>query len=283
MLPSFFTLLSKAGIACAADADHTIYRLSEKLPVAIAVNPASHIPWERIMKQYTERLNPTPQVFFENYVNEFELFLSTLLVENSWKGLSPEETNIIFLGYGSGDLFPAVYVVYVQVDEGGMMGLAEGVVQRVSLQEPVHIHWLGDFDSVSPLLFGASPKFREFFNKRYRPIWEGYSERMKEHVRGKSYENSIESQLNAFDYVNDLERRIDSATELAYQSVQMGISTFSIEDMVTTVETIVNANAKLNHLKSEVAGKTGETKEIAVVTIPEGVTWIKHSQYARRD
>lgn len=39
MCPSFFALCSKAGIACAADSDHTIYRLSDNLPVAIAVNP----------------------------------------------------------------------------------------------------------------------------------------------------------------------------------------------------------------------------------------------------
>lgn len=46
MIPSFIALFSKAGIACAADTDHTVFRLSDKYPVAIAVNPDSPIPWK---------------------------------------------------------------------------------------------------------------------------------------------------------------------------------------------------------------------------------------------
>ena len=62
----------------------------------------------------------------------------------------------------------------------------------------------------------------------------------------------------------------------------MGVDAFSIEEMVTAVESIVNANAKLSHLHAGAKGKHGETKEIAVMTIPEGLTWIKHSVYMRR-
>ena len=125
MIPSFFALLSKAGIACAADTYKSINRLHEKLPVVIAVNPASPVPWENIIKRYQEQLEPVPQAFFVNYANEFDLFLSTLKTEESWKGLSEEESNIIFLGYGEDDIFPSVYTVYVQIDENGMMGLSE--------------------------------------------------------------------------------------------------------------------------------------------------------------
>ena len=37
--PSFIALMNKLGIACAASDDFTIYKLSSKEPLAIAVNP----------------------------------------------------------------------------------------------------------------------------------------------------------------------------------------------------------------------------------------------------
>ena len=52
MPPNFFALFNKVGIACAADTDHTVFRLSRDLPVAVAVNPESSIPWERLLQDF---------------------------------------------------------------------------------------------------------------------------------------------------------------------------------------------------------------------------------------
>ena len=63
----------------------------------------------------------------------------------------------------------------------------------------------------------------------------------------------------------------------------MGVDSFSIEDMVTAVETLVQSNAELVNLRTGKPGEAAEVKEIAVLTIPEGLTWIKHSLYFRRN
>ena len=282
MTPSFFALCSKAGIACAADKYKTIYRLHEKLPVVIAVNPASPLPWESIITRYQEQLEPTPQAFFENYAYEFDLFLSTLETEDSWEGLSQEESKIMFLGYGEDDLFPSAYDVHVQIDEDGMMGLSEGDVHQVRLEEPVLIRMQGDFDSVSPLLFGSAQWVRNFFCDRYRPVWKGYVERVSEMVKGEPYEQDLVSKMREFVCAEEISKRINSATDKVHDEMMMGIATFSVEDMVSAVEAIVDANARLGHLASGAPGKPGEVKEIAVVTIPEGVSWIINSEIKRR-
>ena len=283
MTPSFFALFSRAGIACAADAYHTIYRLSDKRPVAIAVNPESPIPWEKIIKKSQEQLAPTPQASFVNYANEFDLFLSTIETKDSWKDLSPEESNILFLGYGEDDIFPSAYDTLVQIDENGMMGLGDGELSVVALdKEPAFFSFMGDVECVSPLLFGASSRIQEYFYDCYSPVCRGYVEKVAEQVKGKPYEQRLISRLMEHDYTEDINEGVGLAVKKSIDGLSLGVATFSVEDMVSAVEAIVDANARLGHLRSGASGEPGETKEIAVVTIPEGVSWIINSEIKRR-
>ena len=281
MLPSFFALFSKAGIACAADTDHTIYRLSDSLPVALAVNPQSPIPWDRIIGDY-KRTNPQENDFFEGYANDFNLYLASLDVKESWRKLTPETANIIFFGYGKDDIFPSVYDVMVQVTDEDVLDFGESDSHCVNQMESAFFHMLGDFESVSTLLFGSTKKTREFFRDKHLKQFEEYARRVTERFEGTPYEDYVTEHLAAFDADERICGILNMATEKCLNNLVMGVDAFSIEDMVTAVESIVNANSKLSHLHFGVKGKHGETKEIAVMTIPEGLTWIKHSIYMRR-
>ena len=105
---------------------------------------------------------------------------------------------------------------------------------------------------------------------------------MTERFAGTEYEDYVTEHLAAFDAEDRICSILNKATENCLGNLAMGVDAFSIEEMVTAVESIVNANAKLSHLHAGAKGKHGETKEIAVMTIPEGLTWIKHSVYMRR-
>ena len=282
MCPSFFALFSKAGIACAADTDHTVYRLSKDLPVAIAVNPASPIPWGRIIEDYKRNLVPKPQHLFADYVFEFGAYLSTIKADKSWKNLSPDDSNFLILGFGSEDIFPSVYDVFLIVNQDGSLELSQSCVHSITLDEPAFFHVLGNFDSVSTLLVGSTENVRDFFYDKFLTIWKTYAARVRNEFKETEYEHYVEKKLEEYDYASDIEARITDATNCAINQLLTGVSSFSVEDMVTAVESLVNANIKLNHLRSCAQGKPGDAKEIAVITIPEGVSWIKHSLYKRR-
>ena len=283
MCPSFFALFSKAGIACAADNDHTVYRLSRDLPVALAVNPLSPIPWDRLIEEYKRLLDPEPHKSLAEYAADFDAFLSTVKGKKARGTLSLHDANIIFFGFGSEDIYPSAYDVNVMVKENGTLGLGESVVHRVSGQESSFFHVLGDFDSVSTLLFGATEKTRTFFYDRHVAIWAEYARRVAERFKGTEYEQYVKDHLDRYDCRNDIQSKIERATSDVMNELFLGFSSFGVEDMVTAVETIVNANTKLNHLRSGAPGKPGDAREIAVVTIPEGLSWIKHSLYHRRN
>lgn len=89
MCPSFFALCSKDGIASAADTDHTIFSLSDNLPVAIAVNPLSPVSWEIIIGEY-KQTKPEECELFSGYATDFGKYLSSLQAKASWKNLTRE-------------------------------------------------------------------------------------------------------------------------------------------------------------------------------------------------
>ena len=74
--------------------------------------------------------------------------------------------------------------------------------------------------------------------------------------------------------------KMSEAINKTSASVLDGIETFSVEDMVMAAETIVNAEVRLDHLSSGCKTPLNTTREIAVITRAEGLTWIKHSLYA---
>lgn len=281
MCPSFFALCSTAGIACAADSDHTIYRLSDTLPVAIAVNPQSPIPWEKIIGEY-KRTNPKEKAAFSGYAKDFGNYLSAIKVKASWKNLTQETGNIIFFGYGSDDIYPSVYVVMVRVNEAGALDYFEDEEHCVTQDDSAFFHILGNFDSVSTLLFGSTEKTRDFFRKKHVAQFEEYSRRVMKKFKGTEYEEYVTSCLSQFDAECEICNKINQATEKTLSELAVGVDSFSMEEMVTAVESIINANAKLTNLRTKDRGNRAEVKEIAVMTLPEGLTWIKHSIYMRR-
>ena len=274
-------MLNKEGIACAADRDHTIYRLHRDLPVILAVDPESAIPWNEIIEEYKKNMNTRQPPVIQQYAFEFETFLSG---QDRWKDLPPTESEIMFLGYGQYEIFPSVYREKAVVDDSGVLGLKpdKESYRLVTYRDPVILEHLGDIESVAALLTGCTEENRRLIFRRQMALWKDFSETVMQKSKGAEYEEYVNAHL-ALPYDFLVKDAMKSADAKAQQGLTPGISSFGIEDMVTAVEAIVSANAKLNRLKRGERGKSGNVREIAVLTIPEGLTWIKHSLYMRRN
>lgn len=280
MVPSFLAFFTKAGMACASDHDATIYQLSKKEPLAMAVNPKSPIPWEDIIKKYKLQGEPAPQVLFSDYASAFEKFLSNIPVEESWKHITPEESNIVFFGYGMDDIYPSAYDVMVEVDEEGKLCFTSVSSEQISINTPFTYNTLGNLESVSTILNGATKKTRTYFTNKFTEVFKIYKQRIAEKVKGTEYEDVVIQHLNAYHEELSIEKALTEADAYAFNDLTIGIVTFSVQELIDAVETLIAANAKLNHLKSGGKEAPAEVKEIAIMTRPEGMTWIKHSLFA---
>ena len=277
----FMALSNMSGVACASDRDHTLYQLSKKVPLALAVSPTSPIPWDSIIELYKQTGGPDEKEEFSDYASHFLSFLSTIPVDESWKFHSTHDLNIIFMGYGKEDLFPCIYDVLLKVNPDSKR-LEEDFPEykKLSHNQRAYFNMLGDFEEVSTLLFGSTGTTRDMLFENYTKQYEIYKERVIEKFKDTEYSSYVHNTLEDFNIEGTVAENINAATDEIMLGVYVGLDTFSIEDLVTAAETLVNAEVRLKHLASMGKDHPHTTKEIAVITRTEGVTWLKHSLFA---
>ena len=277
----FIALSNMSGIACASDIDHTLYQLSKKVPLALAVSPTSPIPWDSIIEQYKQTGGPNEKKEFSDYAAHFLTFLSTIPVDKSLKFQSQHDLNIIFMGYGKEDLFPRVYDVILKVNpDKNILEEDFSEYNKLSHNKRADFNMLGDFEGVSTLLYGSTGDTREMIFKHYIKQYKTYKERVIEKFKDTEYASYVQDSFEAFDIKDIVADNMNAATDDVLSKVFDGLDTFSIEDMVTAAETLVNAEVRLKRLASMGKEHPHTTKEIVVITRTEGVTWLKHSLFA---
>ena len=280
---SFLAIYNQSGIACASDTDNTIYRLSKEEPVAIAICPYSPIPWECIITQYLRKGEPEHHKTLEEYARDFETFFQQFHADKAWNKLGINELNLIFLGYGQDEIYPSVCDIQIEVDEETeKMKLGEIGIKQINLSrdENAGYNWNGNFERLASILFGATEQVKDFATEKQFDLFHAYKQRVIEKFKGTQYEEYVNKCLSNYPEEIAVPKPVTKATTKAFERAYEGISTFSIEELVSTAETLVNANVRLLHLKEGGKGLLGHTREIAVLTRAEGFTWIKHSLIA---
>lgn len=269
--PSFIALMNKTGIACAASDDFSIYKLSSKEPLAIAVNPKSEIPWEKIIGKYKQSGEPEPQITLALYAEQLLSFMNGLGLTS----LGLKDDKVVLLGYGSQDIYPSVYSFSLDTDADGVFVMTEIENEQISGQTPTTFVTLGDFERISPILYGASSRIRGYYEEKQRVAKSEFMSRLHNLFSGTEYEKAAEENLAGYDSNSDTV--FSGANKMVVKDVNIGLSSFSISDLVTSAETIINANTRLSHLFAGVRPPLECVSEMAVITRPEGLKWVKHS------
>lgn len=269
--PSFIALMNKTGIACAASDDFSIYKLSSKEPLAIAVNPKSEIPWEKIIGKYKQSGEPETQITLALYAEQLLSFMNGLGLTS----LGLKDDKVVLLGYGSQDIYPSVYSFSLDTDADGVFVMTEIENEQISGQTSTTFVTLGDFERISPILYGASARIRGYYEEKQRVAKSEFMSRLHDLFSGTEYEKAAEENLAGYDSNSDTV--FSGANKMVVKDVNIGLSSFSISDLVTSAETIINANTRLSHLFAGVRPPLECVSEMAVITRPEGLKWVKHS------
>ena len=275
MKTNFVAFLNKHGMACASDTDMTLYALSKKEPVAVAVNPYSPIPWDNIINAYLRQSDVAPHDDFSDYARDFAEFLKTVKSQKKWAKLTDEEANIIFLGFGQDDLFPSYIDANVRHDTASN-------ALECELRSNCHIDHefcaayckLGSFELMQPVLNGISQDARKSMIDKHTEDMNKYKTRVYAAMKKHDCKTSLDDV--EFDEMGAFMNELADMSGCHQRQLSMAIESFNIEDMVKVAETFVDANDQLEHLKAGGFGLPNSTKELAVITRTEGLTWIKH-------
>ena len=233
---SFLAIYNQSGIACASDTDNTIYRLSKEEPVAIAICPYSPIPWECIITQYLRKGEPEHHKTLEEYARDFETFFQQFHADKAWNKLGINELNLIFLGYGQDEIYPSVCDIQIEVDEETeKMKLGERHTTQIDINEESAFCRIGNWDRLDPVLHGSTMHVREYAIEKQLECFEIYKQRLVEKFQGTKYEEYVNKSLENFNAMAILPyENVEKASSRILHEVNVGIDTFSMEEVVTS-------------------------------------------------
>ena len=280
MKTSFVAFMNKRGIACASDTDMTLYALSKREPVAVAVNSYSPIPWDTIINAYLRKGDIALHENFVDYAHDFADFLLAVEGNSKWKHLPEDDSNVIFLGYGTEDIFPSGVEIMVRYDDSEQK-LKCDFKNAFNINHDMcsKFFTLGHFENVESVFSGCNAQIRKKLIEKQVDCFKKYKQRVTEVFKGTQYEQAVNEFVSEYDERQEFVSLIDKIVECHHKDLFTAIESFSIEDMVKVGEMFVDSNDQLVHLKNGGNGILRSTKELAVITRAEGVVWIKHCLY----
>lgn len=280
MNTSFVAFMNKRGIACASDTDMTLYALSKREPVAIAVNSYSPIPWDTIINAYLRRGDIALHENFTDYAHDFADFLLTVEGSSKWEHLSDDDSNFIFLGYGTEDIFPSAVDIMARYDSTEKKLKCDFNSEfSISHEADSNFFTLSHFENVESVFLGCNTQLREKLIEKQAECFKNYKQRVADAFKGTRYEQAVNGFISAYDERQEYANQLGQMVGVHQNHLFTAIESFDIEDLVKVAEMFVDSNDQLIHLKNGGNGVLRSTKELAVITRVEGVVWIKHSLY----
>jgi len=280
MNTSFVAFMNKRGIACASDTDMTLYALSKREPVAVAVNSYSPIPWDTIINAYLRRGDIALHENFTDYAHDFADFLLTVEGNGKWEQLSEDDSNIIFLGYGTEDIFPSGVDIKVRYDSTERKLKCDFNSEfSISHEDDSNFFILSPFENLQSVFLGCNTQIREKLIEKQAECFKNYKQRVADAFKGTRYEQTVNEFISQYDERQEYANQLRHMVGVYQRQLFMAIESFDIEDLVKVAEMFVDSNDQLIHLKNGGKGVLKSTKELAVITRVEGVVWIKHSLY----
>lgn len=277
MKTSFVAFLNKRGIACASDTDMTLYTLSRQEPVALAVNSYSPIPWDAIINTYLKQGEIAKHETFGDYARDFSDYLSTVKINPEWKKLTDDDGKILFLGFGSDDVFPSAVDIQVQLDGEATKLVCKFIRERgIDHYNETDFYTLTRFETILPITHGVNDVARLKLTVKQDALINILKQRILDAVKGTKYEDNIQKKLSEYDaFISFTDISSDQSNE-QLNRINTALDSFNVEDLVKIAEDFVDAKVQLDHLKSGGKGELPHTKELAVITRTEGIVYIKH-------
>ena len=251
MKTSFVAFLNKRGIACASDTDMTLYSLSQQEPVGLAVNSYSPIPWDTIINSYLKQGEIVKHEIFGDYARDFSNYLSTININPAWKNLTEDDGNIIFLGFGTNDVFPSAVDIQVHLNDDATQLVCDFNIERsIDHNNVTEFFMLSHFENTQSVMYGIFDATRQKIIDKRNALFETFEERILNAVKDSEFEEAIHNEITEYNSSYDFGEVTYNMTGNHLQRVRTAIDSFNIEDLVKVAEDFVDSKVQIDHLKN---------------------------------
>ena len=253
-------MMNMHGAVCASSRDRTIFRYSEKIPFAIMVDPTSQLRWDDIIMAYQAKKSLTQENTFKECVKDFYYYLKDVLGHADKDTQVKEDKKIIIcVGYEHKEMFPCAEVINISATDNSFNIFKNP--HELSSRSPVFQIHLGNCENIRILSGGVSD---DIVSKMNTLLFK-----------------TLGNIMGNIDAAAGLIERDRNSVAKMFSEIQedpkvtQAVSDFTIKDMVSMAENLIETEGLLSSTDSSVS----PTREIGIVTLAEGFVYIKHSLY----
>lgn len=198
-------------------------------------------------------------------------------------------TGLVFVGYGSKDIFPSLVEIQFAGAFDGRLRYWMGETEQIDFNNAATICPFGQKDVIHSLLKGMRPDLQEFVLDSLEDTLNEFKDSLisqldKENAPAKHIGTvagfKIEDLFNR--YAENLREKIQ---ESSVSGVVDAVECFNIADMAKMAESLISVTNLHRHFSSS-EESVGGPVDVAVITKTEGFVWIKHktsvSEYAQQ-
>ena len=272
----FMALFNRWGIACASTLPGSINHLYENPSVAIIYNSATILTLGKIIQEFKVTIFSHQCATLNDVVTKFKDFINTN--ENrlsEWERGSKEE--ILFIGFNNDEFYPSKIRCEISRDADGEIDFIKKSEKQINGSTKAFISTLGHFNFMIPVIDGISPDFETALMKCIQSSVDKFQDKLiqknlKLGSEKKPYEikeNILKEEILGF---------IKNSQALCLAEAMTGIDTFNVEELGDSVVNLINSETHFSNLKNKERDSLNLVCERAVMTIPEGFTWIQHKK-----
>ena len=272
----FMAIFNKWGTALASNLPGAICHLYENPAVALIYDPFSRLNWERIIRDFKVTIFSYKSYTLNDVIAKFKDFINANEKNLSeWESKKQEE--ILFIGFDNDEFYPYKIRCEISIDANGKIDFIQKSEKRINGDTKAFISTLGNFNSVIPLIDGISPDFENSLMKHIQNRVEKFQDKLIQKNRKLGSEIKLDERKETF-LKEEISRLIYNSQAICRKEAMIGIDTFSVEELGDTVVNLINAEADFSTLKNKKRDSLNLVCERAVMTIPEGFTWIQHKK-----
>ncbi len=199
-----------------------------------------------------------------------------------------EGTGIVFVGYGSKDIYPSLIPIYISgaFDHRLRYHFDEESADSITNDNRASINPFAQTDVMLTLMRGIAPNFYEMemgsLTHSLMTAKQKMMDAMKEAGATEEMLKKIE-EVNLEDIQEQHEEVVKKYISEEYvEGIIDAVDSFSVDDMANMAESLISVTNLQRHLTSS-DESVGGPIDVAVITRSEGFIWIKHKEWFKQE
>lgn len=191
----------------------------------------------------------------------------------------PLGTEIIFMGYGEEDIFPASQRLFISGMVGDKIKYKIEEISEITHALSAEIRPFAQTDVMLTLMKGVSPKSDQEYRDATIELEEGVIAEIAEILEKEKVSTKIIKKIKDLNYEKVHKRYIDRIDNFIHENFISGVVTaldfFNLEEMAKMAENLIAVTNLQRHISSS-EESVGGPIEVAIITKTGGFKWVKH-------